>query len=172
MLKINSVVMYGSSGICRVADIRKEKIGGIEREYYILKPAYDENSTVYVPVDSDDLHKKIKKVLSPEEIYELIKNMPDEESDWIVNYKERCEKYKEILDNGDRYELIKMIISIHLRSEYLSESGRKLGNADRTAMKRAEKLLHEEFALVLNIEPDEVIPFIMKQIEPSEKKSS
>ena len=128
-------VMYGSSGICRVTDIRKEKMGGIEREYYILKPAYDENSKVYVPVDSENLHKKIKNVLSPEEIYELIK----------------------------------MIKSIHKRSEQLSESGRKLGNADRTAMKRAEKLLHEEFAMVLNIEPDKVIPFIMKQIEPDEK---
>ncbi len=41
--------------------------------------------------------------------------------------------------------------------------------ADRYFMKEAEKKLHEEFAYVLNIKPDEVIPFITEQIKVDEK---
>ena len=41
---------------------------------------------------------------------------------------------------------------------------------DRYFMKEAEKKLHEEFAYVLNIKPEEVIPFITEQINIEEKE--
>ena len=41
---------------------------------------------------------------------------------------------------------------------------------DRYFMKEAEKRLHEEFAYVLNIKPEEVIPFITEQVNIEEKQ--
>ena len=32
-------------------------------------------------------------------------------------------------------------------------------------MKTAEKLIYDEFAFVLNIKPDDVLPYIMEQIK-------
>ena len=48
--------------------------------------------------------------------------------------------------------------------------GRKMHTVDRYFMKEAEKKLHEEFAYVLNIKPDEVIPFILDQINVEAKE--
>ena len=38
-------------------------------------------------------------------------------------------------------------------------------------MAEAERLLHEEFAVVLNIKVDEVLPFILGELEPTEKSN-
>ena len=35
-------------------------------------------------------------------------------------------------------------------------------------MSEAQRLLHEEFALVLNIKVDEVLPFILRELERTE----
>lgn len=43
--------------------------------------------------------------------------------------------------------------------------GKKLYKNDEKVMKEAEKMLYEEFAHVLDIRPDQVLPFIMQQIE-------
>ena len=37
-------------------------------------------------------------------------------------------------------------------------------------MKDAEKLLYDEFAHVLSISPEQVLPFIMEQVELEEKR--
>ena len=36
-------------------------------------------------------------------------------------------------------------------------------------MKEAEKMLYEEFAYVLNIRKDQVLPFILNQVQVAEK---
>ncbi len=41
--------------------------------------------------------------------------------------------------------------------------------ADERFLNEAEKLLYEEFAHVLQIERNQVLPFILKQIQPEEK---
>ena len=43
--------------------------------------------------------------------------------------------------------------------------------ADERFLKDAEKMLYDEFALVLNIREEEVLPFIMEQIAVGEKQS-
>ena len=40
-------------------------------------PVYKDNATVYVPTQNQDLVKKMKKLLSYDEIMDLIQNMPD-----------------------------------------------------------------------------------------------
>lgn len=46
---------------------------------------------------------------------------------------------------------------------------KRLHISDESFLKDAEKLLYEEFAHVLNITKDQVLPFIMRQIEIEEK---
>ena len=48
--------------------------------------------------------------------------------------------------------------------------GKKLYVGDEKIMSEAQRLLHEEFALVLNIKVDEVLPFILGELEPTEKE--
>ena len=78
----------------------------------------------------------IRKLLSAEDIIALIRELPAQQGDWIENDNLRKERQTEILRRGDHRELISMI-----------------------------KTLYQEFAQVLDIAPDEVVPFITEKIE-------
>lgn len=44
MFKVNDYVVYSSTGVYKIIDIRKEKdISDNDTEYYVLQPAYSKN---------------------------------------------------------------------------------------------------------------------------------
>ena len=53
MFQVGDVVVYGSTGVCEVVDIGPLDLPGMskEREYYTLRPFYEERSRVFTPVD-------------------------------------------------------------------------------------------------------------------------
>ena len=53
MYKTGDVVMYGTSGICRVAAVEKRDLTGEEQEYYILRNIYSDKNIYYVPVNNE-----------------------------------------------------------------------------------------------------------------------
>ncbi len=170
-IQIGSYVMYGKSGVCRVEDIRKETFGKDSADYYILKPVFDKMSTIYVPVNNPALQQNMRQVLTPEEIYALIRSMPElEDSQWIHDPRERNAFFKDVLQRGDRGELIQIIKTLYHHQKDATSHGKKLHAADDAIMKKAEKMLYDEFALVLCIAPDEVVPFITEQIHCTEKQ--
>lgn len=169
MHKINDMVIYGTEGICRITDITVQDMHGGKVEYYVLKPMGDGNSTIFVPTGNEALASKMRRILSAEEIYALIRTMTGESMEWIENENMRKQRCKEILAEGDRMELVRMIKAIYLHGEERKNMGKKLHLSDERFMKDAEKLLYEEFAHVLNIQKDEVVPFIMEQISVTEK---
>ena len=138
--------------------------------YYVLKPVYNSNSTVYVPVDNETLTAKMRRVLSAAEIYEIIRAIPSESSMWIEDENERKEKYREILQRGDRMELVRIIKALYHHQQAQRAKGKHLHTADEHFFKEAEKMLYDEFALVLQIRPDQVVPFILQQVELAEKQ--
>lgn len=107
--------------------------------------------------------------MTVKDVYELIRSMPDNETIWIDDINLRKEKYTDILKKGDTIALIKLIKTLYLEKEKKKNEGKKLYVGDEKIMSEAQRLLHEEFALVLNIKVDEVIPFILGELEPSEK---
>lgn len=171
MYCVGDTVLYGSQGVCRIVGTDEKKIGGNKIEYFVLKPVYDENSTVFVPSSNDNLMSKMRSVLSAEAIYQMIKAMPDEDTIWIDDENERKQKYQKIISEGDRKKLVQLIKTLHLHKVSQQKKGRKLHQCDEGMLKQAEKLLYDEFALVLKIKPDEVLPFIMEQIEVEKKDS-
>lgn len=169
MFGVGDTVLYGSQGVCKIVGTDEKVFGGDKILYYVLKPVYDENSTFFVPVSNAELVAKMRSVLSAEQIYNIIKEMPDEETIWIDDENERKQKYQSILAEGDRRKLVKMIKTLHIQQETRHKKGRKLHQSDDYILKQAEKLLYNEFALVLKIKPDEVLPFIMEQINIEKK---
>ena len=168
MFCVNDTVLYGATGICRIADIRREKFGGEEKLYYVLIPADNETSTIYCPVDGSKV--KIRRLLSAGEIMELIRYIPEAGTEWIDNDQQRKESFGEILRRGDRRELVGLLKTLYQHREEIIHAGKKFRQSDEKIMREAEKILHGEFAHVLNIAPDEVVPFIMGQLEPKEKR--
>ena len=104
------------------------------------------------------------------EIYNELDQLTQKDSSWIENDKERQDCFVRILRDGDPTQEIQMIRNIHKKQEERSLAGKKLRAADEKILHDAERLLHQEFAYVLDIQLDEVIPFIMKKIQPGESK--
>ncbi|MGL6197673.1 MAG: CarD family transcriptional regulator [Lachnospiraceae bacterium] len=168
--KVNETILYGTHGVCRITEISERKFGEESMEYYILKPLYDKKSTLFVPANSEKLLKKMRRVLTVEEIYDLIKAMPDQNTIWIENESERKDKYKEILSKGNRKDLVCLIKTLYKHQLEQQEKGKKLHIADERFMKDAEHLLHAEFAHVLEIQYEQVVPFILQELQLKERK--
>ncbi|WP_195267837.1 CarD family transcriptional regulator [Eubacterium sp. 1001713B170207_170306_E7] len=169
---MNDTVLYGTEGVCKIKDIVRENFGGGTMEYYVLQPIYKDSLTIFVHTGNDHLISKMRRVLSRQEIDEIIRTMPEETLLNIENESTREIKYQEIINSGDRRAVVKLIKTIYLRQKSRKEQKKKPYATDERFLKEAEKLLYDEFALVLNVKPNQVLPFIIKQIEQSKKEKS
>lgn len=165
MFEINDIVLYGTEGACEIVEIAEKDVGVGLREYYVLQPVYRRDTTIYVPAGSEKLVARMRRVLTADEIEEIILGMPGEDSLWVENEAERKTFYKEILAEGDSRKMVRLIKTLYLHQKEQTAKGRKLHMADERALKEAERLLYDQFALALKISPDEVLPYIIRKIE-------
>lgn len=166
--QVNDLVVYGSNGVFRIDGVCKKKIGGREQEYYVLKPVYQHGvSTAYVPVEGEQSAGKLRPLLSREEVVSLIDALPQMQAPWIESRDARRERYREILRDGDRTAMMRAIRALHLRRREQEACGKRLYLADEHFLKEAESLLYDEFAVALQIEPKQVLPYIMQHLQLS-----
>ena len=163
MLKKGDVISYGTTGVCKVEGECEQTVKGQKKRYIVLKPVHQANSTLYVPLDNDELKTKFKPLLTVEEIEEIIK-MPEESSLWKESSSERAELYSQILESGDRKRLAQLVRTLYLRQKHLIARGRHLHSLDERFFKNAENLLFDEFSAVLGISQDEVFDFIENRL--------
>lgn len=164
MFKVNDTVIYSPCGVCRIEEIALRDFSGEELEYYVLRPVSEAKNTFYVPVSNENLTSQMRKILSRKEIDELIRIMPDENSIWIEDESIRREEYRKILRSGDRHELVKLIKTLWIHQKNCRERKKKLHIADENFLRSAENMLYDEFAYVLGITKDEVLPYIRQHI--------
>lgn len=164
MYEIGDTVIYRNDGVCTITEITVRMFKDKETEYYVLNPVHNKNAEIFVPKANSDLVSKMRKVLTKDQIMDIIEAMPQENSIWITNESERKEKYKEILSLGDRKELVRLIKTLYIHKQNQKQCGRKLHLADEKLLRDAEKILYDEFSFVLGIKPDEVIDFITTKL--------
>lgn len=168
MFAVKDQVNYGAVGVCTVADIRKEKIGGELTEYYVLEPVFQPHAAVYVPVNNAELTGRMRALLSEEEMRALIREMPSVAAEWIPQESERTSRFKEALRSGDRRRLVALIKSVYQHREEMALAKRHIRASDAILMKEAETLLYSEMAFVLGMRPDEVLPMLRRTLSDAE----
>ncbi len=62
MFKINDIVIYGTEGVCKIADINDKDFMGTKKRYYVLKPVKNEFSTFFAPTDSEKVLAKMRRI--------------------------------------------------------------------------------------------------------------
>lgn len=164
MYSIGDLFVYGSSGACKITDIKNENFGKNEMTYYILSPVFDQKETIYVPVDNETLVSKMKKILTPEELTELIKSIPHKKSVWIENVNQRREEYKKIIKKANREELLSLIKTLYDRRTELQQAGKNLSVYDERFFRHAQNIIHSEIHLVLQIPREEIPSYIEKAL--------
>jgi len=165
MYKIGDVVVYGTEGLCKIVEITEKKFGKEIIEYYVLEQISGSNSTTYVPVHNEKSLSKMRHILKPEEITEIITNFPFEESTWIESDRERQKAFKDILIFGDSKDIIKLARTIYLHQKKQEEKGRKLHLSDERFLKDAERMIFDEIAFVMGIERENVLEFISNSMK-------
>lgn len=166
MYNVGDVVMFNSLGVCRILKIAQNQTDAETEKYYVLEPIYDQCSTsVFIPVKDEKLTAKIRSIATVNEILNIIEAVSKEDLIWIEDENERIKKYREIIENGSRTELVNLIKTIHILKHEQKDKGRKINFNDSVYLKKAEKIISSEFAFVLKIEPKDVIDFIIKQMK-------
>ena len=164
MYNVGDLFVYGSSGACRITDIKKENFGKNEMTYYILSPVFDKKETIYVPVDNEALVSKMKRILTPDELIALIKTIPSKKSVWIENVNQRREAYKKIIKKANREELLSLIKTLHDRRIALQQEGKNLSVYDERFFRHAQNIINSEISLVLQIPREEIASYIEKTL--------
>ena len=173
MFTVGSYVIYRAEGVCVISDIREESFGAIgeKNSYYILSPVGDEKSTVFVPVDNERLCSMIRRLLSPEEIMELARELRDERLEWLPDSRARNLRYRDILSLGDRRDLIVLANSVMAIMKEGKNSDKRLTGTDENALRRAKRMLYDEFTATSEIRTeDDVLRILAGELTVQPKK--
>ncbi|MBO4873675.1 MAG: transcriptional regulator [Lachnospiraceae bacterium] len=164
MIAAGDVVHYSLDGVCEVSGIVEKKLGEQLRRFYQLHPLYRKNSVIYLPTDNEMLLSRVRPVLTKEEVLTAISEINEVDSVWIDADAARKEVFQQIIRSGEHRQLISLVKTLYERKAVMQEDGRKLRSADSSFLKDAERLINEEFAYVLGIDPGDVPNYIKERI--------
>lgn len=156
MYSVGEYVVYGNKGVCEVKNVGPIDIPGMsaDRTYYTLMQLGSRGSTIFVPVDKED--SGLRKVISKNDAYVLIDEVPSMKPVWIQNDKEREQLFTNILRTADIKGLIEMIIVLYQRRERRIADGKKATSTDERYFHAAEDILYGELGVSLGVEKDKV----------------
>lgn len=165
MFQEGDLVVYGSSGVCRVVQIGvlESQAADPNRQYYTLQPLF-ESERIYTPVDSGVF---MRPAMTKEEAQNLIRQIPEIDGDVCTerNPANLRIHYEASLQSHECRELIRMIKGIRRKTRETEKKGRKMGQVDQRYRKKAEGLLHGELAIALGIPREEVEDYIHSALE-------
>ncbi len=156
MFEIGEYVIHNASGLCIVKDI----ITYMDKKYYVLNKYNDDRTRIMVPVNSN--LNLLRKVITKDEIDNIIEEIPNIEVNPIYDYRKRTLEYDKMLKSGDTKTLFKLIKTMYKQrdvdNKVLTENDKKIINA-------AKELIDTEFAYILNIEQNEVENYILDKYD-------
>ena len=165
MFKVNDVVVYAAHGVCEIVGTEDQRFGGKSESYFVLKPKIDKAATFYVPANNPKALAKMRKVMSRQEIDDLIDSMPNRQTTWIANENERREACRKIIASGDQSAIVSMIRTLYLNKKERIEGGKRPLTSDENLIKDAEQILYKEWQYVLSVDKAGLMAYIFERIE-------
>ena len=165
MYQVGELVLYGTTGVCRVVDIAQKDLTGKGNQlYYHLAPLY-QSCTISAPVDSPKIF--IRPIISREEADCLIDQLPSLSGQGYATGvpRELTERYEAALNTHSCMELARLVTSIYNKKQEFEQKKRRISAIDERYMKRAEELLHGELAAALGLEKQDIPGYIQSRIQ-------
>lgn len=173
MFKVGDMINYGSTGVCRVVEIKelKDKAKGAKRQYYVLEPLY-QNFVITTPIDNKKVN--MRPIISKDEAERLIDMIPTIEAEEFHSgiIRELTEHYQASIESQDCEELLEMTMSIYSKKKTMKDQKKKFGVIDERYMKKGEELLFGELAAALGIPREKVQEYISSRIEKIKTEKS
>lgn len=160
MYEIDQLIVYGSTGVCRVEAVEEPaNIPTAEKGqlYYRLKPLYDAG-VIYTPVDTTVF---MRPVVSREQAEHLIRSIPSIQPVPCDSHSPQMlgDHYKSFFRSHSCEDLIQLIKTLYCKARH-NTTGRAISKTDQHYLKRAEELLYNEFSVALDIPAEQVKPYI------------
>ena len=155
MYQTGELVVYGTTGVCRVEGVTCPEMPGEDRNrrYYLLKPLH-QDGIIYTPADSGKV--SMRPVISAREAEALI--------DLIPTLQALAQHYQSVLRTSDCADLLRLTMSIYCKQQAAQAKKKRLGMVDERYMKQAERLLYGELSAALGIPLEAVQPYIARRV--------
>lgn len=156
MYRKNQLVLYGNTGVCRVADIAPLPQQKDNRLYYTLIPLFSPFSeTIHVSVSSRAF---MRPLISASEAKNYLDNIGDIDAQPFRSrdHKETANHYGAILDTHDCWQYLHLMKSLYLKIDENARMGKHISQTEQRYLKQAESLLYGELAAALGKKPEEI----------------
>ena len=170
---VGQYVVYGTNGICLVdrIDMMSFTADAPKEMYYVLRQHKHSETCFFVPFKNEELLSKMREPMRREDIEDILMGLADDNDvKWVTDRRARGDYFKGILNEGVSGHLLNMIRCIYEKKRELARQGKKLSVSDTTTLRSAEKLVEEEFAWALEMDPQEVPAFIRKRLHIQEEE--
>ena len=164
MYQTGQQVLYGIHGICNIVSIEPMRFGKVKANYYCLQPIAQPDARYYVPVENAAAVAKLRPLMSKEALLELLHSDAVRQDAWIPDENQRKQRYRELINSGDRAKLLSMIYCLHQHKKAQQSAGRKFHLCDENFLHDAERLLNSEFSQVFGLESGQVSGFIVREM--------
>ncbi|MBO5954124.1 MAG: hypothetical protein J6Q53_08450 [Oscillospiraceae bacterium] len=168
MYQCGEQVLYGIHGVCRIVALEKRLVDRKQVEYYVLEPVDQAGARFYVPTHNQAAVAKLRRVLSLQELTQLLQSEAVQQNAWIEDEGKRRLYYRDLICSGNRAALISMVHSLHRHKEAQAAAGKKFHQCDENFLRDAEKLLDSEFSLVLKIPQEQVAEYVCSVLQGNE----
>ena len=154
MYEIGALVLYDKRGVYRVESVGAPPVQGSAGDYYKLCAVFSSsNEIIYTPVDGDS---SMRPLISGGEAVNYLELFAQMEPHVFRSDKpmDLTAHYQSMLASHKVEDCLLLIKEIHSRQRELVRQKKRPGQVDTQYLKLAEKLICEEFAVVLNTTPE------------------
>ena len=172
MFQSGDLVVYGSTGVCRVEELTRPAARGADRGklFYLLKPLH-QDGVIYTPAEGGKV--PIRPVIPAEEARALLEQIPTLTPEICrgPTLQALSQHYQAAIRTHDCRELLRLMVSIRAKRHQLAAQNRRPGMVDERFLKQAEQLLCSEFAVALQVSPEEVQADVERRLEARRPES-
>lgn len=152
MFEVGDTVLYAAHGCCRIAEIEQRENGS----YYVLRPINQVNTKFLVPTDNSELLQRLRPLPTPKALNATIDRAADSDITWIEDVATRRDTARQVLAEGDEYDVLMLMRSFQARKLHDRAQGKKTLTSDAAILRATKEFVRDEFSVVLGVERHEV----------------
>lgn len=156
MYEVGSLVLYDKRGVYKVDSVGAPPVRGTTGDYYTLCAVFsNSNEIIYTPVDAVSA---MRPLISGGEAVNYLELFAQMEPHVFHSSKplDLTAHYRSLLTSRKVEDCLLLIREIYEKQREMARQKKRPGQVDTQYLKLAEKLICEEFAVVLNATPDSI----------------
>lgn len=154
MYEVGTLVLYDKRGVYKVDSVGAPPVRGTASDYYKLCAVFSSsNEIIYTPVGVTSAMRPLISGSEAVHYLELFSSL-EPVVFHCTKLMELTAHYQSMLATHKVEDCLLLIKEIHVRQREMARQKKRLGQADTQYLKLAEKLICEEFAVVLGTTPD------------------